>query len=531
MKKTNVLNLSILSVSLSSILFSGCSSLSDFNISQNNVNSSKETVNSDKVVLNDEFINNNKLTAEEQIFKTKKEIIYKENYKLEDLIVEESFEGVPRSLVNKKINNISFNKKKLGSVINLLLEDVEKVSLRVGPNVDLNTNINIKIHDRNLYDALKTIAFSVGYHLYYDEVEKSIVISPNQKRTYRIPSGILIQKTAENELQGGATITLQPEDPYAVLEKGLKEAIGSKNKGVFIDRDSGLVIVKEHPAYIPEIDKYVLDFVLDRSRQFMLEAAIVEITHVNNEALGFDVKNLQTVVGDLPVFVNSVTGGAGFTGATISSNFVNQDVGLDSIITAINTKTTTNVVDRPRVIVFNHSVGFVNRGSERSYISGTEKIMSDTGNTSGIAQKVEKFEEGLKIAMRVDAMPSKDSIVLSLAPSLKNGRLEAVQGDESGAGVEKLMLETREIMTNANLKNGDIIVLGGVKNYTENKNLDQTPFLKSIPFVRDIFKNDSEKLQQIETLFLVKVKEIKETDESLEGSKLESLDLLRRSGE
>lgn len=522
MKKYLNLSLSILTASL---LLSGCSVMSNFNDKEKSLDGKT----SDKIILEDEFVPKNNLTTEEQIFKSKKTYVLKQEYSLKDILVEDEYQGIPRSLVNKKIDNISFNKKKLGSVINLLLEGVDKVSLMIGPNVDLNTNVNIKIHNQNLYETLQRIAYSVGYHLYYDEMEKSIVVSPNQKRTYRIPSGILLSKTAENQLQGGANIVLKPEDPIQSLEKGLREAVGSQNKGVFIDKDSGLIIIKEHPAYIPEIDEYVLSFVQDRSRQFMLEAAIVEITHTDTDALGFDISNIQTSLGDLPVFVSSITGGSGFTGATISSNFANQNLSLDSIITAINKKSVTNVVDRPRVVVFNHSVGFVNRGSEKSYIAGTEKIVSELGNTTGIAQRVETYQDGLKLAMRVDAIPNKDSITLSLAPSIKTGRLEPVAGDESGAGVEKLLLETRELMTNANVKNGDIIVLGGIKSYTEQHLNEQTPFFASIPFLGNLFQNNKKDLTRIETLFLVKVEEIKRTEETMSGTKLESLDLLRKS--
>lgn len=520
-KKT--LSLSLLSAT---ILLSGCSLISGTEAEKNTYNGKKSDI-----VLEDEFVDKRNLSTEDDILSSSDKQIYtlKQEYSMENILVNDEYSGVPRSLINKKIDSISFNRKKLGSAIELLLDGVDKVSLMIGPNVDLNTNVNIKIHNKNLYETLQRIAFSVGYHLYYDQVEKSIIVSPYQKRTYRIPSGILLSKTAENQLQGGSTITLKPEDPYMLLEKGLKEAVGSQNKGVYIDKDSGLIVVKDHPAYIPEIDEYVLSFVQDRSRQFMIEAAIVEITHTDTNALGFDINNLQTSVGDLPVFVSSITGGSGFTGARISSNFANESVSLDSILTAIRGNSVTNVVDRPRVIIFNHSVGFVNRGSEKSYISGTEKIVSELGNTTGVAQKVETYQDGLKLAMRVDAIPKKDLITLSLAPSIKTGRLEPVPGDESGAGVEKLLLETRELMTNANLKDGDIIVLGGIKSYAEQKTNEQTPFFYSIPFIGDIFQNNKNDLTKIETLFLVKVTEIKTPNQTMQDAKLESLDLLKKA--
>lgn len=522
MNKMKILNMSI--IASSALLITGCSFFSPEK-NTDNVSDSEVLKRGDNV-LNDEFVPNNKITTEDEIFNLEATKMKKLNaYKLEDIIVKENEEGIPRALVNKKLDNVEFKKKKLGSVINLLLSDVDKISLIVGPNVDLNNNINVKMNDLNLYEGLQRIAYSVGYHLYFDKEKNSLIIDSKQSRQYRIPAGILIVKSAENQSKG-ATIKLQPEEPMKLLEEGLKKAVGSTEKGLFIDKDSGLIIVKDHPMYMEEIDKYVLSFVQDRSRQFMIEAAIVEINHGNVNALGFDITSLQTSVGDLPVFVSSLTGGAGFTGAQITSSFANKDISLNSVLTAINTHSSSNVVDRPRVIVFNHSVGYVNRGSEKSYISSADRI-TGTNDQSTIVPKSSTYEDGLKLAMRVDASPKKDLITLSLAPSIKTGRLEPVPGEAGDLGYEKLLMETRELMTNANLKDGDIIVLGGIKSYSESKIEEKTPFFYEIPIIGNLFQNDKKDKSKIETLFLVKVKEIKDIEDTFDGAKLDSLDLLK----
>ena len=510
----------LLSVTLGTFLFSGCSMLgtnTEENISVNKKNS---------LYLNDEFVPHSKFSSEDEIFKNKnKHINTRASIELDDILITKDNLDVPRNLISKKIDNINFKSKKLGNAINLLLTGINNVSLMTGPNVDLNLPVTVKINNKNLFETLQRVCYSVGYYLTYDKDKETIYIATEQTRNYRIPSGILIVKKASNELTGGATIELEPEDPVVVLEEGLRKAIGSSGKGVFIDRASGLIMIKEHPIYIADIDDYILNFVRDRSRQFMLEAAIVEIDHKSSKALGVDISNLSTVIGDLPVFVNSLSGGTGgFTSSVITSSYSGSSVSLDSVISAINSKSVTNVVDRPRVVVFNHSVGFVNRGSQKSYISGEEVVQGIAGNPDRTISKSSTYEDGLKLAMRVDAMPNSDQITLSLAPSIKNGEL--VNSSAGNSSVQNLLLQTRELMTNVNLKNGDIIVLGGIKSTTNTKTNETSPWFDGIPILGDIFQNNRDDKTRIETLFLVKVSEIGQTTDTYEDSNLESFTLL-----
>jgi hypothetical protein len=512
----------LLSLPLVSIMFNACM------YSEPNVDKKVSVNQKNSLYLADEFVPNTEFSSEDDIYKTNQnKFKTKKIIELSDILVTNENRSIPRNLINKKIDNITFKSKKLGNTINLLLTGVNNVSIMYGPNVDLNIPINLRIHNKNLFETLQRVAYSVGYYLTYDQKKETLYLADKQIRNYRIPAGLLIDKTAENQLTGGASITLKPEDPFKMLEDGLKNAVGSKDKGIFIDKTSGLIMIKEHPMFIKEIDNYILDFVRDRSRQFMLETAVVEISHSENKALGVNVNNLSTVIGDLPVFVNSVTGGSGgYSSSVIKSSYAGSNVSLDAVISSINDKSETNVVDRPRVVVFNHSVGFVNRGSENSYISSIEIVQGVSGNPDRQVPKTSKYQDGLKIAMRVDAMPYSDDITLSLAPSITTGRLEQAPGAADTA-VEKLLTETREIMTNVNLKNGDIFVLGGIKSYRIDKTNESSPWFDGIPILGDIFQNNSKSKTQIETLFLVKVNEIGGTSDSYQNSSLESFSLLK----
>jgi len=542
----------LLSIVTITFLFSGCSSV--FNSKVDKDDEQENMVVTPKSVSQDKYVQKGSDNEMRQV----KDVIYYKKGKNEfepefspitdeNIIVEldeDDYDILPLELRKNKIDFLDINNKNLGGVIKLIMTQLERTGLVVEPNVDLNKQINMTIKDRNIYDALKDILEYSGYSLKYNEEKKSLVISNYIQKKYQVPASVFIDRNAEIKFNSKSiNPSFKANMEQTIEETFLKnlEKIGSSEKLVTLDKQSGTVYVKERSLYIKEIDNYIKEFVHARTQQFNIELAVVQINGNKKSTFGVDLQNIVANSGKITV--NSLSGGFPLTGAatynsstgatsatttggSVAQGTISGGLSFDLLIGALDEKGYSNIVTKPNVLVQNHSIGYLSILSTQSYIQKYETTTSGTQGTLNITTPVlAEYQEGLDFYVKLDKFPKKDFLQVSVVPNIKEVTITETQTQQGTITFPKVQ-ETSTFSV-ANIKSGDIIVLSGFKKKDTTKTTS-SPLLSKIPVLGEIFNYETETNNYTEVVFLIKVTEISKAKDSLNGPSGKSKELYRR---
>jgi len=431
----------------------------------------------------------------------------------------------PLELTSKRIDKMEMYSARLGDVIRLILSGIN-VSLTVEPNVNLNTPVNIKINNKSVWEALRQVCESAGYHIYYDASKKSLVLSPYVSRKYYVPAEVFVKRQVSIGFSSGSdaggsvnpSFDINPPDPMSVLENTLN-MVGSKDKIVSIDAQSGVIYLKDRPNYIKEDDDAIKTFVQERSIQFEVQLVVAEMNLNQMKKFGLDIADIakdkvrisslggtqvnEATVGDLIGQGGVVlTGWNNYSGVAGVNPLKASDLAFKVMLASLKKMNNVQIVERPNIIVQNHSIGYIAVGDENSYVKSVSvtpgRQNPDGSYTAPTYQyNIGNYTDGLQFVVRVDKYLHKDRIGVSLAPILAYTKV--VPGPQQ---VQLLQRKIRQAMSVVSIKNGDIIVLGGMKSLKGDGNGNESGVLPSI------FGMSSSSKQKIETIFILRVAQI-----------------------
>ena len=444
----------------------------------------------------------------------------------EDIIKVKTIGDVPPiELTSKRIDKMEMYSSRLGDLIRLILNGIN-VNLTIQPNVNLNTPSNIKINNKSIWESLKQVCESSGYNIYYDATKKSLILSPYVVRKYYVPSEIFIKRKVSIGLTGGSSaggsinpsFDINPPDPISTLKSTI-DMVGSKDKIVSIDTQAGIIYLKERLNYVREVDDAIKTFVQERSVQFQVQLVVAELNLNQMKQFGMDIADISngkirvSSLGGSQINDNSLGNTIGQGGVVVSgfSNYANingvnpvkaSKMAYKMMLSSLKTMNNVQIVERPNVIVQNHSIGYISVGDDNSYIKSVTvtpgKQNADGSYTAATYQyNIGNYTDGLQFVVRIDKYLHKDRIGVSLAPILAYTKV--VQGPQD---VQLLQRKIRQAMSVVSIKDGDIIVLGGMKSLKGTGSGNDSGILPTL------FGMKSSDKQQVETLFIVRVQKI-----------------------
>jgi len=446
----------------------------------------------------------------------------------------ENSDLLPINLRKNKIDNLDITNKKLGGVVKLIVSQLDGIGLIIEPNVELNKVINMTIKNRNIYSALKDIVEYAGYSIVYNADKKSFIISDYVKKKYYIPASIFIDRNVD--------VSFSSQNLSPTFDTKLKKSvqqifldnianIGSKEKLVTLDPQSGIVYVKERSLYIGEIDKYITDFVKNRIQQFNVELAVVEINANKDNSFGIDLQNIiskssnfsiNSLAGGLPNITTTTTSdGQKQTQITTGSSVFQGKVSMgnnltfDALLGALEKRGYSNIITKPNILVQNHSVGYISLLDTKNYISGWKASTSSDGSIINSTPEVSQIENGMEFMVTINKYPKKDFIQVSAVPAIKSFEMGAPVTTPTGP-IYVPTASTISTFSVANIKSGDLIILSGFKKKVTGNNLT-SPLISKTPIVGKIFNQESNNNNYREFAFLVKVTQIKQSSDTMKN--------------
>lgn len=285
------------------------------------------------------------------------------------------------------------------------------------------------------------------------------------------------------------------------------QAGGETNEYFTINRVTGTIVVVATREHLERVEKYINTLKKIMSRQVLIEAKVIEITLSDGFKFGVDwtlVHRNLNVAGTRTT--SSVTAGAsGFN--TVAPTAIGGPVftiggtaplfgqygGLTYVMNALEEQGELRVLSNPRISMMNGQTALLVVGRNESYLRKVE-----TTTTVGTTTPVTTFTtdtgsvlSGLTIGI-VPYINEYGEISLTITPIIAERvsfETKTVGAIGSQTEIKLPTVDLRELSTTVKVKDGELIIIGGLIKKTEKLNDNQVPFLGNVPLIGYIFKS------------------------------------------
>lgn len=375
--------------------------------------------------------------------------------------------------------------------------------------------VTMEFEDADMRDVIRVIALASGLNMVIGEgVEAKVTISlkdvPWEKaldvilRTYNFSykreENLIRIMTFEKVKQEERDVPLATKIFYlnfadvGEMKTTLSKSLSDRGS-IETDQRTNSMVVTDIPTRIDEIEK-IAQTLDTRTPQVMIEAMLVDVKLTNREDLGIN-WNIIHVDRHVPLGSDDDATSSWKT-KTSSNNYIQQDSDLSNIggnairfgflqqlgtfrleglIRAWAYDSKAKILASPKVLTLDNQTASIEIILEIPYVSD----MGEQGNTSY------SFKE---VGTKLDVTPHITSggfVSMNLKPEM------SYQSGSTSDG--QPIIDTRKAETNVLVKDGETVVIGGLRRIDDTKSYDKVPILGDIPFLGSLFrKKDTDKI-------------------------------------
>ncbi len=333
--------------------------------------------------------------------------------------------------------------------------------------------------------------------------------------------------TTTTEIKGTISQTLKSDEATfkfwesmeqsiaGLLGQGTAAAPGQAAKGgkvgdehFTINRLTGTIIVTATKNNLDRIEQFLNKIRKVMTRQVLIEAKVIEVTLSQGYQFGIDWNltfNLggkwsgslglgssgfsSVVPSTSPVF--SIGTGEDGISRTFSHGTIDS-INIKGLVNALEQQGDVRLLSNPRLNMMNGQTAMLTVGRNTAYISqiesttlqGTNPVVTFTVGTSSILS-------GITIGI-VPFINDAGEISLTITPIVSE--LIALDTKNIGSTANQLQIslptvDLRELSTTAKVKDGQVVVIGGLTRRSERVKENQTPFLGKLPLVGGLFRS------------------------------------------
>ena len=386
-----------------------------------------------------------------------------------------------------------------------------------GEDVDTGTDTEgtAKItSSENEFDLWKNINENLSMLM---EQEQTILVDSKTKKTKaEARNGSQEKNKIETEQQERAVRRRSKEDPY-----------------FFMDRSLGLITVVA-PLRLQNIIKHYFDN-LNREiyRQVAIEAKIIEVYLQDNSRIGidwqtiFDGLNVQGILqfgNPAAAVTDGIARAGGFGQVYPQSKYTENynghergdhvpflsrvalgDVGFNVILNALNEQGDTKVLSNPKLTTMNGHPAVLSVFNNRAYIKKIE-VDYDENDTPTYSVTPGNVSSGVALGI-LPSIVDDETVILHLTPittDLVNNEIpERVFGRDQSMVVGLPEVNVREMSTMVKVKNGEMLIIGGLIDSAEGSAGKFAPVVGDIPIIKYLFGVEEKRNEKRELVILL----------------------------
>ncbi|WP_456430760.1 hypothetical protein [Thermosulfuriphilus sp.] len=334
-------------------------------------------------------------------------------------------------------------------------------------------------------------------------------------------------------------LTQSPPTPGSGGNEPSEEAAGSRTIygkfGYFtVDRPVGLIRVTAPPRVLEEVERYLEDLRKELYRQVVVEAKIIEVELTQATATGINWDDVLHRVLEAAIYFGSepalkaIEGGiAAYTKVTGSNasetietsqeyrshiypfkgvKFIReislQPQTFSVILDALRSYGNVKVLANPKISLLNGHGATLTVGTNIAYLkSVSSTTQADTGSVS-YSSETDTVFSGVGMSV-VANIVSDDEVILYIIPV--TSVVEDIQLVEISQNqyVQLPIVQLRNLATFARVKDGELLVLGGLITREEQNQASKVPGLGDAPVVGGMFRHKSQVVQSRELVIVL----------------------------
>ncbi|MDD3815221.1 MAG: pilus (MSHA type) biogenesis protein MshL [Desulfocapsaceae bacterium] len=337
----------------------------------------------------------------------------------------------------------------------------------------------------------------------------------------------------EKELKKEAERFRLDEEKRLKLKKRLAEPKGN----YIIDKPVGLITVTAPRKVMKEIEAYISSLENEIYKQISIEAKIIEVQLLDSSSIGinwdsvlknFNIKgavefgaqtlgNGVTSVGQVfpYVFANENAAGTWNDGTNhgstydptrFVSNIRINTANFDVFLNALKTQGNTKVLSNPKISVLNGQPAMISVGKSITYINSVA-VKKGTVDSPGdtYTPTTASILSGISLGLTATVMDNNE-IIINLVPitsELVDDTIEyKMFADGSQVGLP--IVNVREMNTMARVKDGEMLVIGGLISDRNDEQGNFAPVLGDIPLLKYLFGHEEKIKSKRELIILLK---------------------------
>ncbi|WP_218057114.1 MULTISPECIES: type IV pilus secretin PilQ [unclassified Gilliamella] len=370
------------------------------------------------------------------------------------------------------------------AIILQALADSKQMNLVMSEDISIKQTI--KLNNVDWHKALKIILDSANLQA---EIDDNILLISKA-----IDPEILLQKQQseqrEKELNqpiSSLFIAVNYADPTTLIEMIQQQDLLSQRGRVTFDKRTNSLVIADVPKQFANIKKLVKT--LDKPMpQVHISAHIVTMSDESMSELGikwgYEGSSSQLLDKfDVGLGVSHSTSTVGFNLAKLSGHLLNLE------LSALESENQLEIIASPNLLTANQNMASIKQGTEIPY-----EVSSGSNGATSIEFKHAVL--GLEVTPKI---LSDELMVLDLYIT-QNTAGRSIKRSDNG---EVLAIDTQEIKTQVQIKNGETVVLGGIVQQVNTKNKQKVPSAGDIPLIGRLFKHNSNKQQKRELVIFI----------------------------
>lgn len=311
-----------------------------------------------------------------------------------------------------------------------------------------------------------------------------------------------VEKSLTTLLSGQQVQAITPLPPGTVAATQLKDSYT-------INRLTGTIFVTASKKNLQKVEQYIETIRKIINRQVIVEAKIIEVSLSDTLKYGINWTFLENWKG-----FGSVTAGTTAYSSVVTTGSPMFTIGtgttganFTSLLNALQEQGEVRTLSNPRINIMNGQTALLSVGRSTSYISKVETTTTTTGTTPTITYTVERGSvlSGIIIGI-VPYINEHGEISLTITPIISDlVKLEDKTLGQSGSNQIQLSFPTvdlKELSTTVKVRDGQMIVIGGLISKKESITDNKVPGLGDIPLVGELFKR-KDKLETKSELVVV----------------------------
>ncbi|MCO5169776.1 MAG: hypothetical protein M9894_25850 [Planctomycetes bacterium] len=273
-----------------------------------------------------------------------------------------------------------------------------------------------------------------------------------------------------------------------------------------------MLIITEERERLPVLEK-VLQQVDLVPPQVEIEARVIEILETDGFEFGFELRVDRAPAGNTALrrydgsfhsnsFLSSLTNQAApFQGASMTWSSVGKVVkelgDFEFIMRALQTEGYAEIVSAPRVVC---------RSGQRAILRTATKLpiqdfLVQSTNNVRIATRFESVGVTLEVAPTV---VGRDAITVEVKPSVSN--VVRFEFSPAAGGIPVPVIAERSAVTQVDIRNGEILVIGGLLDTQSRTDQRRVPFIGRLPIIGRLFSSTDDLEQKTNVVFILRIR-------------------------